>query len=123
MTLNKERIVRSVMENVGFKPRRKGPQLFLFPELDRTLLSRKRAGEIVDSLFEKLKDALAQGSDVGIAGFGRFQVKFRWARKGRNPQTGDMIILRSSRTIRFKASRKLKEKMNASGVNGLTLLK
>jgi DNA-binding protein HU-beta len=123
MTLNKERIVRSVMENVGFKPRRKGPQLFLFPELDRTLLSRKRAGEIVDSLFEKLKDALSQGSDVGIAGFGRFQVKFRWARKGRNPQTGDMIILRSSRTIRFKASRKLKEKMNASGVNGLTLLK
>jgi len=121
MTVNKEHIVRSVMENVGFKPRRKGPQLFLFPELDRTFLSRKRAGELVDSLFKKLKDALARGNDVGITGFGRFQIKFRWARKGRNPQTGEMIILRSSRTIRFKASRRLREKMNASGAIGFTL--
>jgi hypothetical protein len=68
MTLSKEHIVRRVMENVGFKPRRKGPQLFLFPELDRTFLNR---------------------------------------------QTGEMIILRSSRTVRFKASRKLREKINA----------
>lgn len=113
MTVNKERIVRSVMENVGFKPRRKNPQLFLFPELDLTFLSRKRAAEIVDSLFEKIKGALSRGDDVSIVGFGRFRVKFRWARKGRNPQTGEMIILRSSRTVRFKTSSKLREKMNA----------
>ena len=121
MTLNKERIVRSVMENVGFKPRRKGPQLFLFPELDRTFLSRKRAGEIVDSLFEKIKGALSRGDDVHITGFGRFQVKFRWAKKGRNPQTGEMIILRSSRTVRFKTSRRLRDKMNAPGADGFTV--
>jgi len=114
MTLNKERIIRRVMENVGFKPRRKSPQLFLFPELDRTFLSRKRAGEIVDSLFEKIKGALSRGEDVRIAGFGRFQVRFRWAKKGRNPQTGETIILRSSRTVRFKTSRRLREKINAS---------
>jgi len=112
MTLNKARIVTSVMEHVGFKPRRKSLQLFLFPELDRIFLSRNRAGQIVDSLFGKIKDALARGEDVRIAGFGRFRVKFRWARKGRNPQTGEMIILRSSRTVRFKPSKKLREKIN-----------
>lgn len=112
MTLNKADIVRSVRQNVGFKPRHKGPQLFLFPELDRTFLSRKRATEIVDSLFEKIKNALTKGEDVRIVGFGKFQVKFRWARKGRNPQTGETIILRSRRTVSFKPSRKLREKMN-----------
>jgi nucleoid DNA-binding protein len=112
MTLNKGDIVRSVRQNVGFKPLHKGPQLFLFPELDRTFLSRKRATEMVDSLFEKIKDALTKGEDVGIVGFGKFQVKFRWARKGRNPQTGETIILRSRRTVSFKPSRKLREKMN-----------
>jgi len=112
MTLNKARIVRSVMENVGFKPRRKSPQLFLFPELDLTFLSRKRATEIVDCLFEKIKDALARGEDVHIFGFGRFRVRFKWARKGRNPQTGETIILRSRRVVTFKPSKKLKEKVN-----------
>ena len=112
MSLNKTDIVKSVMENVGFKRRRKGPQLFLFPELDRTFLNRKRATEIVDSLFEKIKDTLTRGEDVRIVGFGKFQVKFRWARKGRNPQTGETIIIRSRRTVTFKVSPKLREKMN-----------
>ncbi|MBU0734911.1 MAG: HU family DNA-binding protein, partial [Proteobacteria bacterium] len=61
---------------------------------------------------EKIKYTLARGQDVLITGFGKFQVKFRWARKGRNPQTGETIIIRSSRTVTFKASRKLREKMN-----------
>jgi len=112
MTLNKERIIGSVMENVRFKPRRKSPQLFLFPELECIFLSRKRAGEIVDSLFEKIKGALSRGEDVRINRFGRFEVKFRWARKGRNPKTGEAIVLRSNRTVRFKASPKLKKKIN-----------
>lgn len=114
MTLNKAGVARSVMENVGFKRRRKGPQLFLFPELDRIFLSRERADAIVGSLFEKIKDTLARGEDVLITGFGKFQVKFKWARKGRNPQTGETIIIRSSRTVTFKASRKLREKINLS---------
>ncbi len=112
MTLTKMDIVKSVMENVRFKPRRKSPQLFLFPELDRTFLSRKRAAEIVDSLFEKIKESLVKGEDVRIFGFGKFQVKFKWARKGRNPQTGESLIIRSRRIVSFKVSRKLREKMN-----------
>lgn len=118
MALNKKDIAESVRETVGFKPRRQSPQLFLFPELNLTLLSRRRAGEIVDSLFEKIKGALSRGEDVRIAGFGRFRVQFRWARKGRNPRTGETIVLRSSRTVRFKASQRLRKKMNATGTGG-----
>jgi len=63
MTLTKTAIVKSIMETVRFKPKRKGSQLFLFPELDCTFLDRKRAAEIVDSLFEKIKESLVQGED------------------------------------------------------------
>ena len=112
MTLTKRDIVKSVMENVRFKQKRKGPQLFLFPELDCTFLSQKRAGEIVDALFEEIKESLAKGEDVRIFGFGKFQVKFKWARKGRNPQTGEPLIINSRRRVSFKVSRKLREKMN-----------
>ena len=115
MTVTKMDIVKSVMENVRFKRRLKGPQLFLFPELDCTFLSRKRAAEIVDALFEKIKESLVKGEDVRIFGFGKFQVKFKWARKGRNPQTGETIIINSRRTVSFKVSRKLREKMNRPG--------
>lgn len=112
MTLTKTDIVNSVMQEVRFKNPHKGPQQFLFPEMDCIFLSRKRADEIVGSLFEILKKTLASGDDVLISGFGKFQVKFRWARKGRNPQTGEMIILRSRRTVTFRTSPKLKKKMN-----------
>ncbi len=113
MTLNKSNIVNRVRETVRFKRRHKGPQLFLFPELDCTFLSRKRSAEIVNTLFETIKAALSRGEDVRIFRFGTFQVKFRWARKGRNPRTGESLILRSTRTVRFKASRKLRDKINA----------
>ncbi len=115
MTLTKMAIVKSVMETVRFKRRRKGSQLFLFPELDCAFLGQKRATEIVDSLFEKIKESLVQGEDVHIFGFGKFRTRFKWARKGRNPQTGETIILRSRRTVTFKVSRKLREKMNRPG--------
>ncbi len=112
MTLTKSDLVQDVRDKLRFKNRRKSKQHFLFPEMDCVFLSRKRASEIVDGLFEVLKRTLASGEDVRIPGFGKFQVKFKWPRKGRNPQTGEMIILRSRRTISFRASRKLREKIN-----------
>ena len=54
----------------------------LSPELDCTFLGRKRAAEIIDSLFEKIKESLAKGEDVRIFGFGKFQVKFKWPERG-----------------------------------------
>ena len=114
MTLTKGDIAKCVMKKVGFKSRHKGPQQFLFPEMDCIFLSRKRADEIVDSLFEIIKKTLANGEDVLISGFGKFQVKFKWARKGRNPQTGETLILRSRRTVSFRTSPKLRQKINTT---------
>jgi len=80
--------------------------------MDCLFLGRRRATAIVDTLFETVKGALARGEDVRISRFGKFQVKFKWARRGRNPQTGEMIILKSRRIVTFRPSPKLKEKMN-----------
>jgi integration host factor subunit alpha len=118
MTLSKDDIVKSVMQNVRFKSTQKPPQRFLFPEMDCLFLTHARARDIVNCLFETIKKTLARGEDVRIAGFGKFQVKFKWARKGRNPQTGEMIILRSRRNVTFRASPKLKEKINPPNKGG-----
>ncbi len=115
MTLTKADIVRRVREEVRLRNRRKSRQRFLFPEMDCVFLSREQAAHIVNSLFEIVKEALVRGEDVRVSGFGKFQTRFKWARKGRNPRTGEMIILRSRRTVTFKASAKLKQKVNASG--------
>jgi integration host factor subunit alpha len=112
MTLTKMDIVNRVMQEVRLKNRGKDPQKFLFPEMDCISLSRRRTEEIVESLFEIIKKTLASGEDIVIPGFGKFQVKFKWTRKGRNPQTGEMIILRSRRTVTFRTSPKLRKKMN-----------
>ena len=112
MTLTKMDIVKNVRHSVRFKNRRKSAQQYLFPELSCTFLSQKRANELVNSLFETIKQTLAKGENVVISGFGKFQVKFKWTRKGRNPHTGEMIILKSRRTVTFKTSPKLKEKLN-----------
>jgi nucleoid DNA-binding protein len=112
MTLNKSDLIRSVMQNVRFPKKVKGPQRFLFPEMEQVSMGRDRASELVNGLFEQIISTLVEGEDVSIRGFGRFQVKFKWARKGRNPQTGEMIILRSMRRVRFKCSQKLREKVN-----------
>lgn len=118
MTLTKEDIVESVMQNVRFKRRHKSQQQFLFPEMDCVYLSRKRAKEIVNGLFEMIKETLARGEDIRIPGFGKFKVQFKWARRGRNPQTGEMIILRSRRIVSFYVSPKLRQRMN-TGKNGI----
>jgi len=119
MTLTKAGLVNRVRETVRFKNRRRSRQRYLFPEMDCTFLSRKRAEEIVNSLFEIIKNALASGEDVNISGFGKFQTKFKWARKGRNPNTGEMIILSSRRSITFRVSQVLKKKINQPGNEGL----
>lgn len=113
MKLNKGRIVQRVRETVRLKRRKKSRQQYLFPEMDCEFLSRRRTSRIVDTLFEILKDALTRGEDVMIRGFGKFQVKFRWARTWMNPRTGEKIILPSRRSVTFKASPVLRRKLNS----------
>jgi integration host factor subunit alpha len=113
MALNKADITRTLMDRIRFKNPRKGRQQFLFPELDYTGLQKKRAARIVESLFEIMKQELEKGGGVRISGFGQFQTRFKWARKGRNPQTGKSIILKSRRIVSFQYASKLKERINA----------
>ncbi|MEM2990527.1 MAG: HU family DNA-binding protein, partial [Halobacteria archaeon] len=54
-------------------------------------ITKKQAGEVVDKVFDAIKDALAKGDKVSLIGFGTFSVKVRSAREGRNPRTGAKI--------------------------------
>ena len=112
MTLTKSKLVKGVMENVHFKKEKRDIQRVLFPELEYEDLTKKRATELVDTLLELIKANLEQGDTVLISGFGKFQIKFKWARKGRNPQTGDPIILKSRRIVTFQYAKKLRDKIN-----------
>ena len=111
MTLKKADLIKSVMENIHLKNRKRKGQQFLFPELDYTVFPKKRVASIVNALFETIKSCLEKGENVLISNFGKFQVKFKWARKGRDPQTGKSIVLDSRRVVSFRVSPGLKEKI------------
>jgi integration host factor subunit alpha len=113
MTLKKSDIVESVRDSVRIYMGTRSSQKFLFPQMKYEPLGLDRATRIVESLFDLLEGALARGEDVKIAGFGKFYVRFKWARKGRNPVTGEAMTLNPRRVVLFKASPKLKEKINA----------
>jgi integration host factor subunit alpha len=112
MTLTKADLAKSVREKVRFKKKKRERQQYLFPEFDYELLSPKRSTELVDATFETVKRCLEKGENLLITGFGKFQIRFKWARKGRNPRTGKPIILDSHRVVTFHCSPKLKEKIN-----------
>ena len=112
MTVSKTDLVKSVMDKVRFKKPKRDRQRYLFPEFDYDPLTKQTAARLVDATFEIIKKNLGNGSPVMISGFGKFKVKFKWARKGRNPKTGEQIILDSRRIVTFQVSQKLKVKLN-----------
>ena len=114
MSLTKKDLVASIISKVHLKKREKSKQIYLFPEMDYLALEKKRALALINSLFDKIKGALERGEDVKIRGFGKFQVRFKWARRGRNPQTGEPIIISPRRTVTFKASKKLRDHINSN---------
>jgi integration host factor subunit alpha len=114
VALTKAGLVNSVIDTVRFRKRKKSRQLYLFPEFEYDLMSRKRATKVVNSLFEIIKKALEKEETVMISGFGKFEVKFKWARKGRNPRTGKSIIINSCRLVSFRCSPVLRQKINSS---------
>ena len=75
-------------------------------------LSKAKAGEVVDTVFESITDALADGKKVEINGFGKFEVKTRAARTGINPQTKETINIPASKAPAFKAGKALKDSLN-----------
>ena len=75
-------------------------------------LSENEAKDIVEELLEIIKSTLASGEDLMILGFGRFQVNEKTPRKGRNPATGEDMMLDGRRTVTFKCSGKLRDQIN-----------
>ncbi len=68
--------------------------------------------EMVDSLLEIMKQTLESGEDVLISGFGKFSVKEKRERKGRNPQNGQPMMLAPRKVLTFKCSGKLRDSIN-----------
>jgi integration host factor subunit alpha len=75
-------------------------------------LSRRDAADLVDLLFESVKETLARGEAVKVSGFGNFIVHDKKARVGRNPQTGRDIEISARRVLKFKPSQVLKDQLN-----------
>lgn len=71
--------------------------------------SKKEAADLVDLVFKVIKDTLARGEKVKISGFGNFHLKDKEDRVGRNPQTGDAMMISARRVLTFKPSQILKE--------------
>ena len=90
--MTKADIVEQIYERVGF--------------------SKKESAELVEKVLQVMKDVLADGEKVKISGFGNFVVREKNARKGRNPQTGDEILLEARRVLTFKPSLVLKNLLN-----------
>jgi len=86
--MTKAEIVEQIYEQVGF--------------------SKKESAELVEKVFEAIKETLAQGEKVKISGFGNFVVRDKNSRKGRNPQTGDIITIKASKTVGFRPAKELK---------------
>jgi len=78
---------------------------------ERAGVSRKEAAIVVDTDLEIIKDSLRRGEKVKISGFGSFIVNQKRARRGRNPQTGDPIIISPRCVLSYKASERLKERL------------
>ncbi len=95
MTLNKADLIDSI-----------------YNQLD---LPKTKSAHVVDSLLEIIKKTLEDGEDVLISGFGKFCVRKKNKRRGRNPQTGKDLMLGERRVVTFKCSGVLRDKVNGKG--------
>jgi integration host factor subunit alpha len=79
---------------------------------DQTGYPRNQSVELIETLLELIKSALGSGQDVLISGFGKFCVKAKQERRGRNPATGGDMMLEARKVMTFKCSRQLRDKIN-----------
>ncbi|MFA5701837.1 MAG: integration host factor subunit alpha [Desulfuromonas sp.] len=79
----------------------------------KTGFSKKESAEIVEAVFELMKQTLERGDKIKIAGFGNFEVKQKATRRGRNPQTGEEIEISARKILTFKPSQVLKNIINS----------
>ena len=92
MTLTKANIVEAVTEQNGYP--------------------KNQSFEVIETLLEIMKRTLESGEDVLVSGFGKFCVKEKQGRRGRNPATGEDMMLDPKRVVTFRCSRQLRDKIN-----------
>ena len=92
MTLTKAKLIEEIAESNGF--------------------SKNRAKETVETLLKIIKRALESGEDVLVSGFGKFCVNEKRKRRGRNPSTGENLMLPARKIVTFKCSGRLRDKIN-----------
>jgi integration host factor subunit alpha len=92
MTLTKANIVDAVAEQIGY--------------------TKNQSSEMIETLLEIIKRTLESGEDVLVSGFGKFCVKEKRERKGRNPATGEDMMMEPRRVVTFRCSRQLRDKVN-----------
>jgi integration host factor subunit alpha len=92
MALTKHDIVQQMQDQIGFQ--------------------KNKSIDITETLLELIKSSLEAGDDVLVSGFGKFCVNEKRGRKGRNPSTGEDLMLPDRRVVTFKCSGKLREKIN-----------
>jgi integration host factor subunit alpha len=85
--------------------------------------SKKESADLVDLVFETMKETLGRGEKIKISGFGNFVLRDKRQRQGRNPQTGEPIVITARRVLNFKASQLLKQALNEEldGVPGASI--
>ena len=92
MTLTKANIVDAIHNDLGFP--------------------KNRSAELIEILLEQIKSTLEKGEDVLISGFGKFCIMNKKERRGRNPATGDDMMLSQRQVVTFRCSHLLREKIN-----------
>jgi integration host factor subunit alpha len=97
MTITKADIAKKIADDCGFM--------------------KGEATEIVEKLLELMKSKLAAGEEIMISSFGKFSVKSKRPRKGRNPQTGEPMLLNARRVVTWKYSPLLKKAVNKNNSN------
>ena len=78
----------------------------------KNIFTKKESAQVIDTLFELIKKSLQNGEDVLISGFGKFSVREKHQRNGRNPQTGEPMMLSPGKVVTFKYSEVLRAAMN-----------
>ena len=84
----------------------------VYDELHAQNYSKRETADIVESIFETMKETLGDGEKIKISGFGNFVVRSKNERLGRNPQTGQQIMITARRVLTFKPSQVLKSALN-----------
>jgi integration host factor subunit alpha len=82
----------------------------LFDEIG---LNKREAKEMVELFFEEIKESLEHGEQVKISGFGKFELRDKNSRPGRNPKTGEEIPITARRVVTFRSGQKLKVRVEA----------